>query len=103
MTEKSTTPAKQQATKPRPPKHVPQRTCCVCRTKDAKRQLTRIVRTDSGVQIDSTGKLNGRGAYLCDHPVCWDKAASSELLAKALRVPLSSEDRMRLQQAAPKL
>lgn len=55
-------------------KHVPQRTCIVCRRQVDKRQLTRIVRTpDSGVVIDPTGKRNGRGAYVCDQPSCWDK------------------------------
>ena len=58
----------------RPARHVPQRTCVVCRRQVDKRQLTRIVRTaDSGVLIDPTGKRNGRGAYLCDQASCWDK------------------------------
>jgi predicted RNA-binding protein YlxR (DUF448 family) len=56
------------------PRHVPQRTCVVCRRQVDKRRLTRVVRTpDSGVLIDPTGKRNGRGAYLCDQPACWDK------------------------------
>ena len=56
------------------PRHVPQRTCVVCRRQVDKRRLTRVVRTaESGVLIDPTGKRNGRGAYLCDQPACWDK------------------------------
>jgi predicted RNA-binding protein YlxR (DUF448 family) len=56
-------------------KHVPQRTCIVCRQQFDKRRLTRVVRTpDSGVLIDPTGKRNGRGAYLCDQSACWEKA-----------------------------
>lgn len=55
-------------------RHIPQRSCVVCRRQVDKRQLTRIVRTpDSGVVIDPTGKRNGRGAYLCDQVACWDK------------------------------
>lgn len=61
-------------------KHVPQRTCVVCRRQFDKRRLTRIVRTPptsptdgGGVLIDPTGKQNGRGAYLCDQAECWDK------------------------------
>lgn len=55
-------------------KHAPQRTCIVCRGQFEKRRLTRIVRTpDEGVRVDPTGKRNGRGAYLCDQPACWDK------------------------------
>jgi predicted RNA-binding protein YlxR (DUF448 family) len=83
-------------------KHIPQRTCVVCRETNAKRTLTRIVRTaDSGVQIDPTGKQNGRGAYLCDNPICWRRATNSEILDKALRATLTAEDRERLRVAAP--
>lgn len=87
----------------RPRKHIPQRTCVVCRTKDGKRQLTRVVRTETGLQVDPTGKQNGRGAYLCDNPTCWERAIASDVLAKALRTSMNGEDRMRLQQAAQTL
>jgi predicted RNA-binding protein YlxR (DUF448 family) len=76
------------------------RTCVVCREQDQKRQLTRLIRTEDGVIIDSTGKLNGRGAYLCDKPECWVRAASSDILSKALRVTLTEADRERIRQAA---
>ncbi|MCP4426469.1 MAG: YlxR family protein [Chloroflexi bacterium] len=68
------------------PKRMPQRTCIVCRQKNDKRQLTRIVRTqDAEVIVDPTGKRNGRGAYLCQQPACWDKITSSaRLLNQAL-------------------
>lgn len=63
---------------PRRPKHVPQRSCIVCRRKVDKRQLTRIVRTaDAGVVVDPTGKRNGRGAYVCDQPDCWEKLTTN--------------------------
>jgi uncharacterized protein len=82
-------------------KHIPQRTCVVCRTKDSKRELTRIVRAETGVQVDPKGKMNGRGAYLCDEASCWSQAIASDILAKALKTSLTAEDRARLQQAAP--
>jgi predicted RNA-binding protein YlxR (DUF448 family) len=82
-------------------KHIPQRTCVVCRTKDAKRELTRVVRTEAGLVIDLTGKQNGRGAYLCDNPACWQRAQETDVLAKALKMTLTPDDRLRLQQAAP--
>lgn len=82
-------------------KHVPLRTCVVCRDKTGKRQLVRVVRTDSGVQVDPTGKMNGRGAYLCERDACWQRAIGSDVLAKALRVTLTAEDRERLKQAQP--
>lgn len=74
-------------------KHQPQRTCVVCRTTGAKRALTRLVRTPEGVQIDPSGKLAGRGAYLCDNPACWQKAARGDALGRALRTTLTEEER----------
>lgn len=78
---------------------VPVRMCVVCRDKAGKRTLTRIVRTDQGLQVDLAGKMNGRGAYLCERETCWDTAVKTDLLAKALRMPLSEEDRERLRRA----
>lgn len=82
--------------RPKHVKHVPLRTCVVCRDKDSKRTLTRIVRTETGVQVDRTGKMNGRGAYLCDRDTCWQRAVASNVLEKALRTHLTGEDRERL-------
>jgi uncharacterized protein len=83
-------------------KHIPQRMCVVCRDTDAKRALTRIVRTpDAGVQVDPSGKRNGRGAYLCGNLACWQKATTSDVLEKALRTTLSAEDRQRLRDSFP--
>lgn len=43
--------------------------------------------------IDPTGKENGRGAYLCDNPDCWEKAVQQkQLLQKALMVTLQPEE-----------
>lgn len=81
------------------PRHVPTRLCVVCREKDTKRSLTRLVRTEEGVQIDLTGKANGRGAYLCSNVRCWEKAANTDVLAKALRTSLTDDDRERIRQA----
>jgi predicted RNA-binding protein YlxR (DUF448 family) len=84
-----------------PVKHIPVRTCVVCREKDNKRTLTRVVRTEQGVQIDSSGKMNGRGAYLCDRESCWERAVATDVLSRALRTTLTAEDRERLKQAKP--
>ncbi|MCU0499422.1 MAG: YlxR family protein [Anaerolineae bacterium] len=85
------------------PKHLPQRMCVVCRSKDNKRRLTRLVRSEQGILIDPTGKAHGRGAYLCDDPKCWARAIASDVLDKALKTSLQPEDRQRLSQAAPGL
>ena len=82
-------------------KHVPLRTCVVCRSRGSKRALTRLVGTDAGVQVDSGGKMSGRGAYLCEDPACWERAVNTKILDKALKVTLTNEDRERLRQAMP--
>ncbi|MDX2160436.1 MAG: YlxR family protein [bacterium] len=80
-------------------KHTPIRTCVVCREKTGKRTLTRVVRTADGVVIDPSGKMNGRGAYLCEQESCWERAVNTDILAKALKTQLSADDRQRLNQA----
>jgi len=77
-------------------KHVPQRTCVGCREVLPKRTMIRIVRTVAGVQIDLTGKLAGRGAYLHDRPECWERGLKGAL-SNALKTTLKSEDRAKLQ------
>ena len=77
-------------------KHVPQRSCVVCRRKLDKRCLTRIVRSP-----DPGGKLNGRGSYLCDDRDCWQKALSSQVLDRALLTEVTEDDRARLAQHMP--
>lgn len=76
-------------------KHVPQRTCVGCRSVLPKRQLVRVVRTEQGVQVDTTGKLAGRGAYLHDRRGCWERGLKGAL-AHALKTEIAPEDRERL-------
>jgi predicted RNA-binding protein YlxR (DUF448 family) len=60
-----------------------------CRTTSAKRELVRIVRTPDGrVVSDPTGRLPGRGAYLCADGSCWGRALQRGALSRALGVPL---------------
>lgn len=74
-------------------KHVPQRTCIICRRTLSKRELNRIVRSPEGVRYDPTGKASGRGAYLCDDPECWERAIQSKALDRALKTSLTAEER----------
>jgi predicted RNA-binding protein YlxR (DUF448 family) len=75
----------------KPLKHIPQRTCVGCRTILPKRSLLRLVRRPDGVQLDPTGKLAGRGAYLHNRRSCWEKGLKGPL-AHALRVTLTTAD-----------
>jgi len=75
-------------------KHVPQRTCIACRKKTDKRRLTRIVQTaEMSIVIDSTGKKNGRGAYICDQEACREKILSTQLLNKAFKTEVSKDEK----------
>jgi predicted RNA-binding protein YlxR (DUF448 family) len=63
-----------------------------CRTPRPKRELVRLVRTAEGeVVVDPSGKLNGRGAYLCDDATCWTIAQRRRALERALAVSLGEE------------
>jgi predicted RNA-binding protein YlxR (DUF448 family) len=78
------------------PKHVPQRTCIACRKVAGKRSLLRLVRTEKGVEVDGTGKLAGRGAYLHPYQNCWQAVMRGGRIEQALRARLSEEDRQAL-------
>lgn len=100
---KNPAPAKSRPKGPRP-KHVPQRMCIACRDRTAKRALTRIVRTPEGtVEIDPTGKRNGRGAYLCDRPRCWERAISTNILANGLKTDIDAATAAMLREHAASL
>lgn len=85
-------------------RHIPQRMCIACRRTDAKRGLVRVVRTaDRGVLVDPTGKIAGRGAYLCKTQDCWRKGLKGSLLSKALKTTLTEADMAVLQAYAASL
>jgi len=86
------------------PRRVPQRTCIACRTTDAKRSFVRVVRTPEGrVELDPTGKANGRGAYVHDVRPCWAEALKRDRLGRALKVTVPPGDLERLKQHAAAL
>ena len=75
-------------------KHIPQRTCIACRQIREKRSLIRLVYTNDGkVEVDTSAKKPGRGAYLCPKKDCWETALKRNRLEHALRAKLSNNDR----------
>ena len=64
--------------------------------------MTRIVRTDDGVEIDRTGKIPGRGAYLHDERDCWEKGLTGSI-GHALKIKLSTQDIEKLSEYMDKL
>lgn len=82
-------------------KHIPERSCVICKTKAPKRLLTRIVAVGDELHIDLSGKMKGRGAYLCQNSGCWERAMKTQVLNQALKVTLRDESRLRLLEAMP--
>ncbi len=81
----------------RPVKRIPQRTCVACRQVRLKRELVRLVSVAGEmVEIDTTGKKTGRGAYLCPALDCWETGLKSGRLEYALRTSLTQENREQL-------
>lgn len=75
----------------------PTRTCTGCATSSDKRDFVRFVRTPEGhVEVDPTGKANGRGAYVCADADCFEMARKRRRLDSALRVTLKDDDYTRL-------
>lgn len=66
-------------------KKIPLRTCIVTKENLPKSELLRIVRTPDGdIEVDETGKLNGRGAYIKKDLGVLESLQKSKLLEKKL-------------------
>ena len=73
-------------------KKIPERTCMGCNQKKEKKDLIRIVKSkDSIINIDKTGKLEWRGAYICDSVDCLEKVKKSKRLEKVLEIKIDDE------------
>ena len=73
-------------------KNLPQRTCIGCNSQKNKNELIRIVKNkDNEISIDKTGKMEGRGAYICDNEKCLEKVIKSKRLERVLETNISDE------------
>lgn len=71
---------------------LPQRSCVACGRPRPKRELIRVVRTPAGeVRVDLTGKVSGRGAYVCPEPPCIERGVRQGRLQRALETPIGPE------------
>ncbi len=69
---------------------IPMRTCVITRQKCEKKDLIRIIRTpQKSVEIDLSGKKNGKGAYLKKDIEVIKKAQNSKILDKVLEVEVN--------------
>ena len=71
-------------------KKVPMRMCIACKVSKEKRDLIRIVKNEDNFTLDFTGKVNGRGAYICNSQECLDKVIKQKLLNKTFKQNISN-------------
>ena len=70
-------------------KKMPERTCVITKEKTLKKDLLRVVRDNTGnVFVDTTGKANGRGAYLKKDKEVITKAKTTKALERILEVAI---------------
>lgn len=75
-------------------KKIPTRMCVGCREKKPKEKLIRIVKTPQGeIKLDESGKMNGRGVYLCKDENCFNLAFKKNRLQKSLRAQIKEEEK----------
>lgn len=73
-------------------KNIPQRTCIGCNEKKDKNNFIRIVKdNNNNINIDKTGKMNGRGAYICDSIDCLEKAIKNKKIEKSFKMNISED------------
>ncbi len=74
------------------PKKIPMRTCIACREEKPKKEMLRVVRNAAGeIRLDFSGKLPGRGAYVCGCEACIRKLRKYRLLNKTFSADVSDE------------
>lgn len=73
-------------------KKIPQRQCIGCGEMKNKKEMIRVIKTpEDMIMLDTTGKKNGRGAYLCKSEECLAKAMKSKGLERSLKVSIPGE------------
>ncbi len=68
------------------------RRCIACLEQKDKLEMIRIVKPkDEDLQIDLSGKKNGRGAYICKSEECLNKAIKSKKFEKNFEIEINKE------------
>lgn len=77
---------------PQKERKIPMRQCLGCNAHLPKRELIRVVRSPEGeISLDTTGKKNGRGAYICPKRSCFAKARKSQRIERVLECAIPDE------------
>ena len=84
-------------------KKQPTRKCTGCGEHFPKNTLLRILRTpDGSIVLDTTGKLSGRGAYICNSASCLKKAKKAMRLERSLDCSIPEEIYIKLEEELSK-
>lgn len=67
------------------------RMCIACRQMKSKKELFRVVKNGDEIVIDTTGKLDGRGAYICKNKNCVIKAEKTKAINRAFKMQVEKE------------
>ena len=73
-------------------KKIPLRKCTGCGEMKSKKEMVRVIKTaEEQIFMDLTGKMNGRGAYVCRSEECLKKAIKNKAIERSLGISVSSE------------
>lgn len=78
-------------------KKIPMRQCVGCREMKAKREMVRVIKTvsedgtETNITLDTTGRKNGRGAYICPDITCFNAAVKNKGLERSFKMPIPKE------------
>ena len=79
-------------------KKIPLRKCVGCGEMKEKKEMIRVLKTpEDTIILDTTGRANGRGAYICNNPDCLKKAIKNKGLERSLKSQIPEEVSIRLQ------
>ena len=78
-------------------KKIPMRRCVGCGEMKPKKTLIRVLRQNEDYIVDSSGRKNGRGAYLCPSLACLNKAVKNRGLERSFKqqIPPDIYDRLK--------
>ena len=73
-------------------KKIPMRQCTGCREMKSKKEMIRVLKTpEDKIVLDTTGRQNGRGAYVCLSQECLEKAVKTRGLERSLKTAIPDE------------
>ena len=71
---------------------IPVRKCMGCGEMKPKKEMVRVILTPEGsIELDLSGKKNGRGAYICRNRACLETALRTHGLERSFKTAIPNE------------